>query len=260
MSPGPNRERSSGRVIAVAGKGGAGKTTLAAILIRLLSSRGLRLLAVDADPPVSLAYALGGEPGRTIGDLRFRLIEDPDEKRRIGDRPMAEVIREELVRPVAGVDLLVLGQAEAAGCFCGLNELLKYGIESLARYYDLTLIDGEAGIEQINRRVINSMDVLVMVSDPTFKGLRTAAHLKNIAGRQGLLERCRTGLVFNRVASEIEALEAAASRAGLTVWGRLPLDENVARYDLVGRPTVDLPDDSPSVAAAGSFLGAILGE
>jgi CO dehydrogenase maturation factor len=147
-----NTKSKTNRVIAVAGKGGAGKTTLTTIMVKLLSERGLNILAVDADPPVSLTYALGAEPVSTVGDLRARLIDDPDEKRRVGDRHMGDVVRDELVMHTSGVDLLVLGQAEGAGCFCGLNELLKFGIESLSKRYDVTLIDCEAGIEQINRR------------------------------------------------------------------------------------------------------------
>ena len=139
------------KVIAMAGKGGTGKTTLTAIMAKLLSQSGINLLAVDADPPISLTYALGAEPKNTLGELRARLIEDPRERREIGDRHIREVIRKEAVIHHGGVDLLILGQAEGPGCFCGVNELLKFGIESLAQQYEITLIDCEAGIEQINR-------------------------------------------------------------------------------------------------------------
>ena len=105
-----NGKALSGRIVALAGKGGVGKTTITSLMAGLLRDQGLRVLAVDADPPVSLTYALGAEPVRTLGELRMRLIEDPGEKRRLKDLPMAEVIRDELVMNVDGISLLVLGQ------------------------------------------------------------------------------------------------------------------------------------------------------
>lgn len=242
------------KVIAVAGKGGTGKTTLTAIMTKLFSQAGYRILAVDADPPVSLAYALGIEPKKTVGEMRAVMIEDPDEKRRIKDKPMAEVIRDELLIEVGGISLLVLGQPEAAGCFCGLNDLLKFGIESLSKHYDITLIDCEAGIEQINRRVISDLDTLIMVSDPTQKGVRTACHLKTIAERYGVMGGFQSGLVFNRTQGDLGDLETMAVDLGLEVWGQVPLDEKVALFDRTGRPTINLPDDAPSVLAIKNIL------
>ncbi len=238
-----------GKIIAVAGKGGTGKTTFAAIMIKLLADRGLKVLAVDADPPVSLTYAVGAEPVRTVGGMRAELIENPAEKRRFGDRHMGEIIRDELVLQAVGSDLLVLGQAEGAGCFCGLNELLKHGIDYLARSYDVTVIDCEAGIEQVNRRVISSLDTMLLISDPTRKGLRTAAYLRNIAQKHGVLGDYESGLVINRVNGDVEDLEAMGREMGLDTWGNIPIDESVAEYDRIERPTVELPADSSSVRA-----------
>lgn len=243
-----------GRIIAVAGKGGTGKTTLSAIMIKLLSEQGLSVLAVDADPPVSLTYALGAEPVRTIGGMRAKLIENPAEKRRIGDRHMGEFIRDELVLRAGGSDLLVLGQAEGAGCFCGLNELLKHGIDYLARGYEVTVIDCEAGIEQVNRRVISRLDTLVLVSDPTRKGLRTAAYLRNIAQAYGVLGDYESGLVINRVNGDVEDLEEMGRDLGLDPWGTIPMDECVAEYDRIERPTVGLPEHTPSVRALKNIM------
>lgn len=242
------------RIIAVAGKGGTGKTTLSAIMARLWAEQGRRVLAVDADPPISLSYALGREPTRTVGEMRARLIEDPAAKRHFGDRHMAEIMREELLLRAGVIDLLVLGQAEGAGCFCGLNELLKFGIDHLARSYDLTVIDCEAGIEQINRRVINSLDTLFMVSDPTRKGLRTAASLKNIAQRHGVLGEHVSGLVINRVEGDLPELEATSRSMGLDLWGRVPADPHVTDFDRSERPAVELPPNAPSVVAVREIL------
>jgi len=245
------------KVIAIAGKGGTGKTTLTAIMAKILSQNGYHILAVDADPPVSLAYALGAEPKKTVGEMRALMIEDPNEKRRIRDKHMAEVIRDELLIDAGGINLLVLGQPEAAGCFCGLNDLLKFGIESLSRSYDLTLIDCEAGIEQINRRAISSLDLLIMVSDQTLKGIRTAGHLKKIAEKYGVIGGYQSGIVFNRIDPDMDDLEELTAGIGLEIWGRIPVDENVALYDRTGRPTVDLPDDSPSVVAVKRIISRL---
>jgi CO dehydrogenase maturation factor len=210
------------RTLAVAGKGGAGKTTLVAIMARILVEKGVHLLLVDADPPISLTYALGADPTKTLGELRLRLMEDPRQRREIGDRHIRDVI---------------------------LDELLKFGIESLAKKYDVALIDCEAGIEQINRRVINSIGTLIMVSDATVKGLRTASYLSDIAGKYGVEGDYSTGLVLNKVNKNVSALEEKAKKMGLSLLGVIPLDENVADFDQEGMPTFDLPSNSPSMDA-----------
>ncbi len=244
-------------VIAVTGKGGAGKTTLVAIMAKILSGDHHRILAIDADPPVSLTYALGAEPERTLGTLRAGLIEDPRERREIGDKHIRDVIMERAMIRLERMNLLVLGQAEGPGCYCGLNELLKFGIESMAKNYAITLIDCEAGIEQINRRVISSISTLITVSDATLKGLRTAVYLKKIASKYGLTGCYRTGLVINRMGRGATAFEEKAREMGLDLLGLIPSDENVADYDRIGRPTMDLPDDSPSVLAVRRILSRL---
>ena len=135
-----------------------------------------------------------------------------------------------------------------------MNELLKFGIESLSKKYDVTLIDCEAGIEQINRRVINSINTLIMVSDETIKGLRTAVYLKDIAARYGVAGRHRTGLVINKVRKGNEALRRRAEEMELPFLGMIPLDENVADFDYHGRPTIELPDNSPGLVAVRRIL------
>lgn len=255
---GSNSSRSSRtRTLAVTGKGGAGKTTLVAIMARILSERGLHLLLVDADPPITLTYALGADPTKTLGELRFRLMEDPRQRREIGDRHIRDVILDDALVHLDNMDLLILGQAEGPGCYCSLNELLKFGIESLAKKYQVALIDCEAGIEQINRRVINSIDTLIMVSDATVKGLRTAGYLSHIAGKYGIEGDYRTGLVLNKVNKDAGALKEKAKEMGLPLLGVIPLDENVADFDQEGRPTFDLPSHSPCMAAVRQIVSAL---
>jgi len=248
----PHRE-----VLAITGKGGVGKTTFTAILAKILAADGVNLLAVDADPPVSLTYALGAQPTRTVGDMRSRLIEDPAAKRKFNERHTRDVVKDEVLIALDGMSLLVLGRAEGPGCYCGLNQLLKFGIESLTEQYEVTLIDCEAGIEQINRRVIDSISKLIMISDATLKGLQTAAYLKDIASKHGVTGPYETGLVINRAGEGVEPLKQKASEMGMDVLGVIPPDENVAEYDRVGRPTIELPDDSPSVLAVRAILAGL---
>ncbi|MEW6034029.1 MAG: AAA family ATPase [Chloroflexota bacterium] len=243
------------RVVAVTGKGGAGKTLLAALIVGLLARRGdRRILAIDADSAVSLPLALGVPVGRTVGDIREELISDPSAKRRVEDIPMSRVIADALGGG-RGIDLLVMGRPEGPGCFCMLNDLLRYGIESLSRDYDVTVIDCEAGPEQVNRRVVRSVDTLIVVSDTSARGLNTARVIKRVAESSGGIKPVNVGLVVNRVRPGSEGAVAVMSReTDLRVLGYIPEDDNVTRYDLTGRPLADLPDDSPAMVAVHGIL------
>ena len=243
-------------VVAVTGRGGAGKTTVTSIMIRLLAEEGKRsILAVDADPPTGLTYALGAEPERTVGDIRKRMIEDPGERRRVRDRSTKEILLEETVMKTKLTDLLVMGRAEGQGCFCTINEILKYGIESLSKEYDMTLIDCEAGIEQVNRRVISSVNTLVMVSDPSVRGIQTAVQLLQIVNEYEVNKPERVILLVNKVNERFEkALSEAADRYGIEIAGFIPMDENVINFNLVDTPIIELPKDSPAVNAVRKVL------
>jgi CO dehydrogenase maturation factor len=188
--------------------------------------------------------------------FRKRLIEDPEEKRRVADsnRHIREFICNEVLMEARGVPLLVLGRAEGPGCFCGINELLKYGIQSLSDKHDTTLIDCEAGIEQINRLVVNSLTTLLIVSDASVKGIRTAEYLHKVAAEYAVAGPFRVGLVMNKARRDVRFLENEAEKIGLEIVGYIPEDENVAEFDLLGRPTLDLPNDSSSVIAVRDIM------
>jgi CO dehydrogenase maturation factor len=243
--------------IAVTGKGGAGKTTFTAIAAKLLIAQGYRPLIIDADPPVSLAIALGMGSVATIGDYRKRLIENPEERRKIGERHMRDVLIEEALVEQPDYSFFAIGRAEGPGCYCGINELLKHGIESLAERYELTLVDCEAGIEQINRRVLGSINTLLIVSDPTVKGLQTAAHLKKIATDYGVEGSFRIRLILNRVENGVEELLEKSKELGLELAGMIPMDRKVIEFDRTGRSIWELPDDAPSLLAVGEILGRL---
>lgn len=246
-------------VIAVTGRGGAGKTTVTSIMIKLLAKEGKKsLLAVDADPPTGLTYALGAVPERTVGDVRKKMIEDPGERRRVRDLSTKEILLEETVMKTGIADLLIMGRAEGQGCFCTINEILKYGIGSLSKEYDMTLIDCEAGIEQVNRRVISSVNTLVMVSDPSVRGIQTAVQLLSIVNSYEVNRPDRVILLVNKTTGRSrEALEQAAEKLDIKIDSFIPLDENVENYNLVDTPIIDLPDDSPAVVSIRTLLQSL---
>ena len=244
-----------GEIIAVTGKGGTGKTTMVAIIARILASRGHKVLAVDADPPISLTYTLGAKPDKTVAMIRAKMIEDPNEKRRIKDLPMEEVITNEALIELDGLSLLVMGQSEGPGCFCAINELLKYGITTLSKRFDYTLIDCEAGIEQINRQVIDSISKMIMISDSSAKGLRTASYLKDLGNSYGVQGEYKKGLVLNRAGEkEIPILREKARGMEMEVIGVIPEDETITEYDLFDKPIFDMPENAPSFMAVHDML------
>ena len=250
-----SHKRPVNEIIAVTGKGGTGKTTLVSLMTRILHSKGFSVLAVDADPAVSLTYALGCSPSKTIADLRTKMIEDPEEKRRIKDIPMEEVIAGEAVMTCNGYSLLVMGKSEGPGCFCKINDLLRYGISTLSKQYDFTLVDCEAGVEQINRRVLDTITRLFMVTDTTVKGLRTASSIRGIAGEYGIQGDYTKGVILNRIrGTEIDEMVKKANGLGIEILGFMPEDPCVTEHDLLDIPITDIPDDSPCLKAVRDIL------
>jgi CO dehydrogenase maturation factor len=245
------------KVIAVTGKGGTGKTMLSAVMIRLLSSEaGARVLAIDADSAISLSYALGMEVGKTLSEIRTEMIEDPVVRKGVMDSHVRTVIAG-IVGHGTGFDLLVMGRSEGPGCYCGINDLLRYGIESLSGEYDVIVVDGEAGPEQINRRVLQSIDTLIILTDTSIRGFQTAGVIDGIAGTGGATRLGQKGLVINRMKDGSEAVNDAARKLGLKVFGHIPEDKSITEYDLAGKPIIDIPGTSPGVEAVREILKEI---
>jgi CO dehydrogenase maturation factor len=250
--------RKTGKTIAVSGKGGTGKTVLSTLMIKCLADRkNISILAVDADSAKSLPYTLGVPVEKTVSDYRQEIINNPGEKRRIADLHMGSVIREMVVTK-PGFDLLVMGRPEAPGCFCVVNDLLRYGIETLSSDYDVTIIDGEAGPEQINRRVIQNLDALVVMADTSFRSLRTATEIMEVAQKQGVVNVGRTGLVINKRMGADKRVDEIRKKMDLNVWGYLPDDENVSSYDSLNKPLLDIPADAPILVPVRKILENIL--
>ena len=243
------------RVIAITGKGGTGKTMLSALMVRLLGREaGARVLAIDADSAISLPYALGMDVGRTLSDVRAEIIEDPVARKKLMDSHVRTAISDIVARG-NGFDLLVMGRAEGPGCYCGINDLLRYGIESLSTEFDVTIVDGEAGPEQINRRVLQSIDTLIILTDTSARSFHTAGIIRGIAAAGATVGQM--GLVINRFREGSKLANEVTRKLGLKILGHIPEDENITEYDLVGEPITDLPDTSPSVEAVRTILGEI---
>ncbi len=248
-----------GKTIAVSGKGGTGKTVLSTLMIKSLAdNKNTRILAVDADSAKSLPYTLGVPVEKTVSDYRQEIINNPGEKRRIADLHMGSVIRE-LVVTKPGFDLLVMGRPEAPGCFCAVNDLLRYGIETLSLDYDVIIIDGEAGPEQINRRVAKNLDALVVMADTSFRSIRIATEIMEVAQKQDIVDVGRTGLVINKSMGPDERVDEIREKMALNIWGYLPDDRNVSSYDSLDKPLLDIPDDAPILVPVRNILETILG-
>ena len=247
----------NGRTIAVTGKGGTGKTMLATLMIKVLAERGnLKILAVDADSAMSLPFTLGMEVGKTVGEFRQEIIENPEAKRKIADEHIRTVMAN-ILEHGKGFDLLVMGRPEAPGCFCTLNDLLRYGIEMLSQDYDITIIDGEAGPEQVNRRVMQSIDTLLVVADTSARSLQTATAIMKVAQSYGNIKVGKVGLIINRFKGKGHSAQEVIQQTGLEILGYIPEDNNVTHYDSIGKPLVELPSDSPSLVAIRQILRLI---
>lgn len=245
--------------IAVAGKGGTGKTTLAALLIRYLTERrpGKSILAVDADANANLNETLG----LTVEETISALMEDT-KKPGVVPAGMTKDLFVEYRLSKALVetknhDLLVMGNPQGPGCYCFANDLLKRHLEKLSRNYDYMIVDNEAGLEHLSRRVIPDADLMLVTSDATARGLRSAGRVREIVEKVKITVG-RIGLVISLARGGAAAqLDEAVRQSGLELLGEIPYDETVAGFDLAGKPLLELPRDTPAVQAATSLFQSL---
>jgi CO dehydrogenase maturation factor len=250
-----------GKVIALTGKGGTGKTAVTAMMIRHLlngSAKKYRILAIDADPDANLADAMGVTVGKTIGDMRefmqqSRYTTSPDtDKQTLFESKLFEILAEE-----EGYDLLVMGKPEGSGCYCFVNNLLRGIMDKTVSDYDLTIIDTPAGLEHFSRKTIPDLDILVVVTDESRRGLTTAERIRDLAGEIELRYK-EMYVVVNKVTPERKQKVLETARGvGLKVIGTIPYDELLAKFDLVGDPLIGLPDDTPAVVEMKSVVKGI---
>jgi CO dehydrogenase maturation factor len=248
-------------VLAVAGKGGVGKTTLTALMIKILTEaeRGT-ILAIDANPDSNLSNVLGIPVTKTVGTVTNELrkaIEKGEIPAQMTKKDILEYRIFEILQETPGFDLLVMGRSEGEGCYCLVNELLRDIVDTLSKNYDLTLMDMEAGLEHLSRRTDRDVDVMIVVTDPSALGIQTARRIKELAAEVHI-EFKKIYLVGNRFAPEVEAmLKDEAGKMGVELVGVIPHDDNVLNYNLTGKPLLELPPDSPALLAAKGILGRI---
>src|SRR5512139_334652 len=249
-------------VIAFAGKGGTGKTSLAGMTVKFLVSRRRGpVLAVDADSNSCLNEALGVSVSETIGKLReesMGTIRSGAE--RPGGMSMDQLfdyqVQQSLVE-CEGFDLMVMGRPEGPGCYCAANNTIRKYTDKLSETYPYVVIDNEAGMEHLSRRTTHKVNLLLIVSDPTVKGILTAKRINELV-EELQLEVDRRVLIINRVVGpEADELMQLARGYGVEVAGMVPQDDMVFRYDLQGKPVYELPVEAPSVTALFGILQSL---
>jgi CO dehydrogenase maturation factor len=243
-------------IIALAGKGGVGKSTISSQLIRALSRKEI-VLAVDADPNSNLADKLGIEIMGTIGGLRNKIVENPDlipagiSKQDYITMHVRQIMSEE-----GSIDMLVMGRPEGEGCYCFTNDVLKNCFNELLPNYKFTVIDNEAGMEHMSRRVLPKADILIFVSDPTKTGVRTAARLASLAD-EVKIEAGRKILVINNVFGEVsKSLLDEVLQLNFDSVFVMPHDDFISKSSMEGEE-LDVPADTSFGKAMAEFIKQI---
>ncbi|MEE9203018.1 MAG: AAA family ATPase [Dehalococcoidia bacterium] len=235
------------KIIAIAGKGGTGKTTLSALLADLLSQKGV-VLAIDADPSSNLHLTLGMNMTGSVGSVREEMLTQV----RKGTFPPGMTkqdfldlrIQESLVEGKQ-IDLLAMGRPEGPGCYCAANNMIRVALDRIEGNYDFIVIDNEAGMEHISRQTTQDVDVLLIVSDPTVRGVVTAVRMKELIGEIRTTVG-RMALIVNRSGNGLSPeVEKLIKESGLDLISIIPQDPAVEAADRTGRPLSSLPADSP---------------
>ncbi len=234
--------------IAMAGKGGTGKTTVATLVIRYLLERGMGpVLAVDADANANLNEMLGLKILRTVGEAREQM------KTQVPVGMTKEIFMEykvqEALMECEGFDLLAMGRPEGAGCYCYANTLLSKYLDILLKNYPYVVMDNEAGLEHISRLTTRDVDLMLVVTDPTRRGILAAQRIRDLT-KELKLAVGNLKLVVNRSPGPLDPLLAEEIRSrGLDLAGVIPADDHVVRFDVEGKPMIRLPAESPASTA-----------
>ena len=240
------------RVISVSGKGGTGKTTLTALLLKALIRHTDDILVVDADPATNLPDVLGVKVPKTVGmvtdELKDRIARGVISPMVSKEGMLEAWIFETLVETNC-FDLLAMGRSEGEGCYCYVNSVLTKILDTLSRNYTYTLMDMEAGLEHLSRRTDRDVDTMLITTDASKMGLETARRIKELTQEVHINVK-EIYLVGNQIPEGMEGvLKEAAERIGLELIGIIPTDPNVATYNMLGKPLLELPEGSPSYRA-----------
>lgn len=249
-------------IIAMAGKGGTGKTSLAALTIRyIIEKKKMPVLAVDADPNSCLNEALGVEVLTTIGKLReesLQVIRSGSE--RPGGMSLEEIFDYQIQQSITeakGFDLIVMGRPEGPGCYCAANNIIRKYTDKLSETYPYVVIDNEAGMEHLSRRTTHKVNLLIIVSDPSLRGIHTAKRINSLIDELQL-DIQRRPVIINRVSEkEGSELKKSAEDFGLDIAGTIPDDRTIFNYDLQGKPVLLLPEESPAIITLFKILDTL---
>lgn len=246
--------------IAVAGKGGSGKTSITSLIIRYLKKNGKEpILAVDADPNANLGESLGLSIKQTVGSM---LDDFQREKINIPPGMTKEAYLEfklnEIIVESRGLDLVTMGRGEGPECYCYPNLMLRKFVDTLADSYAYTVLDNEAGMEHLSRRTTQNVNALLIISDHSVKGVRTVGRIKELVSELKLAVR-RQFVIINFVPTNLDPLiTQELDRLRIEPEATIPLDEEIYQYDLKQNPLLDLPDTSKAVRAIGDLMANIL--
>jgi len=236
--------------IAISGKGGTGKTTLAAMMIRLLCEQKARILAVDADPNSCLGLMLGAEPVITVAQLREQARDSKPSNTGIDKVRTFEYGIAQAITEAAGFDLLTMGRPEGPGCYCAINNLLRTFMDKLSSSYDYVLIDNEAGMEHLSRRTTNNVDLLFIVAQPTALGQATVERIFHLVGNLPIAVK-RTGIIWNSLGAENSKTPRLT---GVENLGYVPYDKGLYDVSMRGQSIFDIDGDSPAFMAIRSLF------
>jgi CO dehydrogenase maturation factor len=246
--------------IAVAGKGGTGKTSIASLVIRYILKNNLgTVLAVDADPNSNLAENLGLEVRQTIG----RILNDfQGEKLNIPAGMTKEAYLEYqlngAITESKGIDLITMGRGEGPECYCYPNVVIRKLIDDWSKNYGFVVMDNEAGMEHLSRRTTQNINEMLLVSDHSIKGLRAIARMRDLI-KELKLVIARESIIINMVPGKVDPLvEKEMERLGITPAALIPADEEIMQYDLEQKPLFQLPDNSKAVTAVNELMSRLL--
>jgi CO dehydrogenase maturation factor len=239
--------------IAISGKGGTGKTTLAAMIIKsLLSQSGKTILAVDADPNSCLGQMCGVEPVRIVAEIREEVLDKPPNNAGMDRVRSFEYGIQQAITEAKGFDLLTMGRPEGPGCYCAANNLLRKLLDKLSSQYQYVVIDNEAGMEHLSRRTTNNVDLLCIIAEPTALGVVTTQRIFELS-KQLPISVKEIGVIWNNKAP-IENRKLKIGNCQLETFGGVPYDKAVLNASMQGKPVFDIEEDSPAFLAVWKIL------
>ncbi|MEM2955600.1 MAG: AAA family ATPase [Nitrososphaerales archaeon] len=246
--------------IAVSGKGGTGKTTITALLVKTLIKKvNGPMLVIDADPNSNLNEALGIKINNTIGDLRESFLKNKDNlpPEQSKEDYLNYLIQSSIIE-TDDYDFIAMGRPEGPGCYCFINNILRKILDTISQHYPLVLIDTEAGLEHFSRRTTRDLDLLLVATDPTISGARTAKRIKELC-KELHINIEKTLLIVNRVTPSMkERIDEVIKTSGIDYASMIPEDPLIQQFNAEGKPLFDLPSSSIALKAIGNLVNGLI--